>query len=560
LVSKIFSLVFHSRQDGVKGRGNIIVIGATNRPNSIDSALRRFGRFDREIEIGVPDTDGRLEILAIHTKNMKLHEDVDMQKIADNTHGFVGADLKALCTEAALSCIREQMDIIDLEEETIDAEILDAMSVRQQHFDDGLKTSNPSTLRETAVEVPNVKWEDIGGYDEVKQLLIQTIMYPITYPDIYLKYGQKPSRGCLLWGPPGCGKTMLAKAVASECACNFISVKGPELLTMWFGESEANVRGVFDKARTAAPCVIFFDVRLFLLSTFSFFLSSLTCCLFSIVVVVQELDSIGRARGGSGGDAGGAGDRVMNQMLTEIDGFSSSKLVFFVGATNRPDIIDPALMRPGRMDQKVFIDLPDFTARVGVLKACLRKSPLDPVRFAGFLSVLCVDVEAYVFDYIEQEIDLDWFAERCDGYSGADLANICKNAAKVAISISVRMAVEKDRMIKAKTEAAVAAGRDYDPDTDAELPREPIPMITKAMLEQSLLESSPSVPRKEHQKYLDLKKELDAESQLNRNAAQNMSYGHGGAGGARPAPAAGAAPAVPQFAQPQDENLDEMYG
>jgi len=490
--------------DGVKGRGSVVIIGATNRPNSIDPALRRFGRFDREIEIGVPDTDGRLEILGIHTKNMKLHEDVDMQRIADNTHGFVGADMKALCTEAALGCIREQMDIIDVEEEVIDAEVLDAMSVRQAHFDDALKLCNPSTLRETTVEVPNVKWEDIGGYDDVKQLLIQTIMYPITYPDIYLKYGQKPSRGCLLWGPPGCGKTLLAKAVATECACNFISIKGPELLTMWFGESEANVRGVFDKARTAAPCVLFFD----------------------------ELDSIGRARGGGGGDAGGAGDRVMNQMLTEIDGFSATKLVFFVGATNRPDIIDPALMRPGRMDQKIMIDLPDFAARVGVLKACLRKSPLDP------------------------EIDLDWFAERTAGYSGADLANICKNAAKVAIAISIKNEVEKERKKKQKAEDAAQAGRVYDPDADPEFASDAVPMITKAMMEQALLESSPSVPRKEHQKYLDLKKELDAESQMNRVNAGNLSYGAPPAGGAPAAPAAGA----PRFqeAQPAEE-LDDMY-
>ena len=503
IVSMLLTLM-----DGVKGRGNIVVIGATNRPNSIDPALRRFGRFDREIEIGVPDTDGRLEILHIHTKDMKLHEDVALQKIADNTHGFVGADLKALCTEAALGCIREQMDIIDIEEEVIDAEILDAMSVRQAHFDDALKICNPSTLRETTVEVPNVKWEDIGGYDDVKQLLIQTIMYPITYPDVYLKYGQKPSRGALLWGPPGCGKTMLAKAVATECACNFISIKGPELLTMWFGESEANVRGVFDKARTAAPCVLFFD----------------------------ELDSIGRARGGGGGDAGGAGDRVMNQLLTEIDGFSATKLVFFVGATNRPDIIDPALMRPGRMDQKVYIDLPDFAARVGVFKACMRKSPLDP------------------------EIDFDYLADRTDGYSGADIANICKNAAKVAISMSIKSAVERDRTIKAKTEAAIAAGKEYDPDTDPEIQSDPVPMISKAMMDQALLESSPSVNRKEHNKYLELKRELDAESQLARINA-NVAYGQAPKSAAPSgAPTANNGPAAPRFQETQEENLDDMYG
>jgi len=271
---------------------------------------------------------------------------------------------------------------------------------------------------------------------------------------------------------------------------------------MWFGESEANVRGVFDKARTAAPCVLFFD----------------------------ELDSIGRARGGGGGDAGGAGDRVMNQMLTEIDGFSATKLVFFVGATNRPDIIDPALMRPGRMDQKIMIDLPDHKARVGVLKASLRKSPLDP------------------------EIDLDWFAERTDGYSGADLANICKNAAKVAIAITIKNEVEKERKKKARAEAAAAAGQVYDPDEDPEFQAEPVPMIMKAMMEQALLESSPSVPKKEHQKYLQIQKELEAESQMNRAAAGNLSYGA--------PPAAGAAPAGPRFQQDPaaDDDLDGMYG
>eukprot|EP00455_Lapot_gusevi_P031405 TRINITY_DN3404_c0_g1_i1.p1 TRINITY_DN3404_c0_g1~~TRINITY_DN3404_c0_g1_i1.p1 ORF type:complete len:814 (-),score=342.25 TRINITY_DN3404_c0_g1_i1:253-2694(-) len=486
--------------DGVKGRGQIVVIGATNRPNSIDPALRRFGRFDREIEIGVPDTDGRLEILHIHTKNMKLHEDVDLEKIAEHTHGFVGADMKALCTEAALGCIREQMDVIDIEEEVIDAEILDAMCVSQQHFDEALKLVNPSVLRETTVEVPNVKWEDIGGLEDVKKDLIEMVQYPIDYPDIYLKYGQKPSRGALLWGPPGCGKTLLAKAVASECAANFISVKGPELLTMWFGESEANVRQVFDKARTAAPCILFFD----------------------------ELDSIGRARGGGGGDAGGAGDRVMNQLLTEMDGMNPSKMIFFIGATNRPDIIDPALMRPGRLDQKIFISLPDFAGRVGIFKACLRKSPLDP------------------------SVDLEWYAEKTDGYSGADLANLCKNAAKIAIRMSIEHQVQTAKNKAAKKAQAEAEGREYDEDEDDEFKADPVPVITKRMMDMALADSARSVSAKVYQTYLDLKKEFDAESQAVRNAFQQLSYEQQGGNDAN-------APAARDFQQEGDD-LENMYG
>ena len=313
VVSQMLTLM-----DGLKGRGQVIVIAATNRPNSIDQALRRFGRFDREIDIGVPDEIGRLEVLRIHSRNMKLSPDVDLASVAHETHGFVGADIAQLCTEAALQCIREKMDIIDIEEEKIDAEVLDAMAVTQEHFKHALGTCNPASLRETVVEVPNVKWEDIGGLEEVKRNLQEMILYPIEHPDKFQKFNMTPSKGVLFYGPPGCGKTLLAKAVANECSANFISVKGPELLTMWFGESEANVREVFDKARSAAPCVLFFD----------------------------ELDSIGTARGSSQGDAGGAGDRVMNQLLTEMDGVSSKKSLFFIGATNRPEILDEALLRP----------------------------------------------------------------------------------------------------------------------------------------------------------------------------------------------------------------------
>merc|ERR1719213_866872 len=336
VVSQLLTLM-----DGMKGRGQVVIIGATNRPNTIDQALRRFGRFDRELDIGVPDDNGRLEILRIHTKNMKLNADVKLEDIAANTHGFVGADLAQLCTEAALQCIREKMDLIDLDEETIDAEILDSMAVTQEHFTSAMGHCNPSSLRETVVEVPNIKWDDIGGLEDTKRNLQEMILYPIEHPEKFEKFGMTPSRGVLFYGPPGCGKTLMAKAVANECQANFISVKGPELLTMWFGESEANVRDTFAKARGAAPCVLFFD----------------------------ELDSIAQQRGGSSGDAGGAADRVINQILTEIDGVGSKKNVFVIGATNRPDIIDPALMRPGRLDQLIYIPMPDLESRLSILKA-----------------------------------------------------------------------------------------------------------------------------------------------------------------------------------------------
>ncbi|XP_031502722.1 cell division cycle protein 48 homolog isoform X2 [Nymphaea colorata] len=383
IVSQLLTLM-----DGLKARAHVVVIGATNRPNSIDSALRRFGRFDREIDIGVPDDAGRLEVLRIHTRNMKLSDDVDLERIARETHGHVGADLAALCTEAALQCIREKMDVIDLEDESIDAEILNAMAVTNDHFMTALATSYPSALRETVVEVPNISWDDIGGLQNVKRELQETVQYPVEHPEMFEKFGMSPSKGVLLYGPPGCGKTLLAKAIASECRSNFISVKGPELLTMWFGESEANVRGIFDKARQSAPCVLFFE----------------------------ELDSIATQRGRSVGDAGGGADRVLNQLLTEMDGMSAKKTVFIIGATNRPDIIDPALLRPGRLDQLIYIPLPDESSRFQIFKACLRKSP------------------------VSEDVDIRALAQYTHGFSGADITEICQRACKYAI----RETIEKD--------------------------------------------------------------------------------------------------------------------
>ena len=376
IVSQLLTLM-----DGLKARAHVVVIGATNRPNTIDAALRRFGRFDREVDIGVPDENGRLEVLRIKTKNMKLGDDVDLEQLAKETHGYVGADIAALCTEGAMQCIREKMDVIDLDDDEIDAEILDSMAVSQENFRTALGTSNPSALRETVVEVPNVTWNDIGGLEGVKRELQEVVQYPVEFPEKFEKFGMSPSKGVLFYGPPGCGKTLLAKAIANECQANFISIKGPELLTMWFGESEANVRDLFDKARQAAPCVIFFD----------------------------EMDSIAKARGSGGAGGSEAGDRVINQILTEIDGVGSKKSVFVIGATNRPDILDPAVMRPGRLDQLIYIPLPDYESRLSVFKANLRKSPLA------------------------DDVDLEQLANRTDGFSGADITEVCQRSAKLAI-------------------------------------------------------------------------------------------------------------------------------
>ncbi|KAI8331383.1 transitional endoplasmic reticulum ATPase [Chlamydoabsidia padenii] len=424
VVSQLLTLM-----DGMKARSNVVVIAATNRPNSIDPALRRFGRFDREVDIGIPDPTGRLEILRIHTKNMKLDDDVDLEQIASETHGFVGADMASLCSEAAMQQIREKMDLIDLEEETIDAEVLDSLAVTMENFRYSLSVSNPSALRETVVEVPTVKWNDIGGLENVKLELQETVQYPVEHPEKFLKFGMSPSKGVLFYGPPGTGKTMLAKAIANECQANFISIKGPELLTMWFGESEANVRDVFDKARAAAPCVMFFD----------------------------ELDSIAKARGGSMGDAGGAGDRVLNQILTEMDGMNAKKNVFVIGATNRPDQIDPALLRPGRLDQLIYIPLPDEASRLSIMKAQLRKSP------------------------VAADVDLALMAKHTNGFSGADLGEICQRAAKLAIREDIEKDIAREKEHKAKQEAGEDVDMLEDEDND-DLNAE----ITRAHFEEAM--------------------------------------------------------------------------
>lgn len=441
VVSQLLTLM-----DGVKGRGHCIVIGATNRQNSIDPALRRFGRFDREIDIGVPDDVGRIEILRIHTKNMKLAEDVDLGELAKGTHGFVGADLAQLCSESAMNCIREKMDLIDLDEDTIDAAVLDAMAVNQDHFRQASGNVNPSSLRETVVEIPNVTWDDIGGLDEVKRDLQEMILYPIDHPDKFEKFGMKPGKGVLFYGPPGCGKTLMAKAIANECSANFISIKGPELLTMWFGESEANVRDVFDKARQASPCVLFFD----------------------------ELDSIGTQRGSSMGDAGGAGDRVMNQLLTEMDGVGSKKNLFIIGATNRPEILDEALLRPGRLDQLIYIPLPDRLSRISILKSLTRKSP------------------------IAKNVYQDFIADLTEGFSGADLTELVQRAAKGA----VREAIEADNQRK----ALMAEAGDDNMEVEEE---DPVPEINRRHFEEALANARRSVTNADLGKYDQFRQKFD---------------------------------------------------
>uniref|UniRef100_A0A7R9YRS6 Cell division cycle protein 48 n=1 Tax=Chlamydomonas euryale TaxID=1486919 RepID=A0A7R9YRS6_9CHLO len=431
IVSQLLTLM-----DGLKTRAHVIVMAATNRPNSIDPALRRFGRFDREIDIGVPDEIGRLEVMRIHTKNMKLDEQVNLEAIARDTHGYVGADMAALCTEAALQCIREKMDVIDLEDDEIDAEVLNSMAVTQDHFKTALGMSNPSALRETVVEVPNTTWEDIGGLEATKRELQELIQYPVEHPEKFEKFGMSPSKGVLFYGPPGCGKTLLAKAIANECQANFISVKGPELLTMWFGESEANVREIFDKARGSAPCVLFFD----------------------------ELDSIAVQRGSSAGDAGGAGDRVLNQMLTEMDGMNSKKTVFIIGATNRPDIIDSALLRPGRLDQLVYIPLPDEASRLQIFKSVLRKSPVAP------------------------DVDYDTLVKFTHGFSGADITEICQRACKSAIRENIERDIERERRVAENPDV-------MEDDVDE------VPCISKAHFEEAMKYARRSVSDADIRKY-----------------------------------------------------------
>lgn len=366
--------------DGLKDRGQVVVIGATNRPNALDPALRRGGRFDREIEIGIPDKKGRYEILQIHTRGMPLDKDVDLMKIADLTHGFVGADLQMLCKEAAIHALRRVLPEIDLEQEVIPAEILNKIVVTQDDFMNALLEVEPSAMREVMIETPEVTWDDIGGLEEAKQQLRETIEWPLKYGKLFKHMKAKPPKGIMLYGPPGTGKTLLAKAVAHESQANFISVKGPEFLSKWVGESEKAVRETFRKARSAAPCVVFLD----------------------------EIDAIAPTRGSGFGDAR-VTERVISQLLTELDGLEELKGVTVIAATNRLDMVDKALLRPGRFDRIIEIGLPDKKAREEIFKIHTRGKPID------------------------KDVNIEEWVEKTDGFTGAEIEALVNDAVMLAI-------------------------------------------------------------------------------------------------------------------------------
>ncbi len=370
--------------DGLQERGQVIVIGATNRPEAVDPALRRPGRFDREIYIGPPDVRGRYEILLVHTRNMPLAKDVDLRKLAEMTHGYTGADIAALCREAAMKALRRAIrsGLIDLNNPaTINEETLAKIQVTMNDFLEAMKEIIPSALREIHVEVPKIKWGDIGGLEQVKQELREAVEWPLKYPDKFRKFGIRPPKGILLFGPPGCGKTLLAKAVATESGANFIAVRGPEVLSKWFGESERVIREIFKRARMAAPCVIFFD----------------------------EIDAIAPARGLSVEAEGHAMERIVAQLLAEMDGIAPLENVVVIAATNRPDILDPALLRPGRFDRIIYVPPPDFRARLDILKIHTRSVALA------------------------RDVDLIELAKMTEGYSGADLELLVREAVMLAM-------------------------------------------------------------------------------------------------------------------------------
>lgn len=365
--------------DGLESRGQVIVIGATNIPNNLDPALRRPGRFDRELTIGVPDKEGRLEILQIHTRGMPLDETVDLKQIAGFTHGYVGADLEALCREAAMNEIRKVLPQINWQLEEIPDEILMDLKVTMEDFRQALNEIEPSSLRDVIVEVPDVTWDEVGGLEEVKKTLRESVEWPLKYPSLFDYTKAKPAKGILLYGPPGTGKTLIGKAVANASEANFIYVKGPTFFSKWVGESEKAVREIFKKARQATPTIIFFD----------------------------EIDGIASSRGSTGDS--GVGERVMSQLLTELDGIEELKGVIVIGATNRPDILDPALLRPGRFDFKLELPLPDPDSRKVILKIHTKEKPLD------------------------FSVDISKLAKKLDGWSGADLSSLCNKAALCAI-------------------------------------------------------------------------------------------------------------------------------
>ena len=386
VVAQLLSLM-----DGLEERGQVVVIGATNRVDAIDPALRRGGRFDREIEIGVPDREGRKEILQVHTRNMPLADGVDLDMYADSTHGFVGADLESLAKEAAMTALRRIRPQLDLEADEIDAEVLENLDVTEEDFKEAMKGIEPSALREVFVEVPDVTWEDVGGLEGTKERLRETIQWPLEYPEVFQQMDMEAAKGVLLYGPPGTGKTLLAKAVANESESNFISIKGPELLNKFVGESEKGVREVFKKARENAPTVVFFD----------------------------EIDSIATERGRNTSDSG-VSERVVSQLLTELDGLESLEDVVVIATTNRPDLIDSALLRPGRLDRHVHVPVPDEEGRRKILEVHTQHKPLA------------------------DSVDLDKLARKTEGYVGADLEALAREASMAASREFIRSVAKDD--------------------------------------------------------------------------------------------------------------------
>jgi transitional endoplasmic reticulum ATPase len=403
VVSQLLSLM-----DGLEARGKVIVIAATNRPNAIDPALRRPGRFDREIEIKVPDKRGRLEILQIHTRNMPLDTDVDQDRVAAVTHGFVGADLEYLCKEAAMKCLRRLLPELNLEDEKLAPEVLDKLVITRSDFENAIKDVMPSAMREVYLEPPDVSWDDIGGLEEVKRELQEAVEWPMRYPNLYKELGHSIPKGILLHGPSGTGKTMLAKAVATESEANFISVKGPELISKWVGESEKGIREIFRKARQASPCVIFFD----------------------------EVDSIAPHRGGrSMGEDGVGGatgmERMLSQLLTEMDGIQEMQGIVVIAATNRADMIDPALIRPGRFDKIVYVPNPDKKTREKILGIYTKGKPIG------------------------RDIDLKKIAEKTEGFSGADVSVIVNTAISLVLHEYLQKYPTPEESVKHASDAIV---------------------------------------------------------------------------------------------------------
>ena len=428
VVAQLLSLM-----DGLEERGEVVVIGATNRVDAIDPALRRGGRFDREIEVGVPDRDGRKEILQVHTRNMPLADAIDLDAYAENTHGFVGADLESLAKESAMHALRRIRPQLDLESDEIDADVLNSIQVTENDLKQALKGIEPSALREVFVEVPDVTWDEVGGLETTKERLRETIQWPLEYPEVFDQLDMAAAKGVLMYGPPGTGKTLLAKAVANESESNFISIKGPELLNKFVGESEKGVREVFSKARENAPTIVFFD----------------------------EIDSIATERGGGTTDSG-VGERVVSQLLTELDGLEALEDVVVIATTNRPDVIDSALLRPGRLDRHVHVPVPDEDARRKILDVHTEHKPLA------------------------DDVDLAAIARRTDGYVGADLEAVAR-------------------------EASMSASREFIGSVTREEVRESVGnvRVTMAHFEQALEEVNPSVTPETRERYDEIEQQFE---------------------------------------------------